>query len=134
MEIKVTNKSILTIISLIGPIDYNTPELLEKDIKTLLRGKNPDFFVINARDLDFVGSSGIEQFLIIIKKLFGEEAKYIGLKKEFQRCFRAFSGNKTPFKLYSSAEEILKERNPELPNITQTHKQVHHLLKNQEVL
>jgi len=122
MEIRVAARDNFTIVSLLGPLDYNTPALLEKDIKKLIRGRERNSLLLDATRLDFVGSSGIEQFLEILKKLFGPNAKCIGLKKEFQRCFKAFSGNGADFRIYTSIGEALAENNLDLNQIRNNEK------------
>ena len=44
--------------------------VFREDIKKLIRGRERNSLLLDATRLDFVGSSGIEQFLEILKKLF----------------------------------------------------------------
>jgi len=103
-----------TIISFRGLIDYDSTEKFERDIKRLLSKDREESFLLDMNDLDFVGSSGIEKFMETIKRNFGATAKFIGLKKEFKRCFNVFSQNSNKFKYYATIEEALLDFNLEL--------------------
>jgi anti-anti-sigma factor len=95
------------VVSLKGSIDYETSEKFAKDIKKKLPEAYDGEILIDMQGLDFVGSSHIGKFLEIIRATFGETAKCIGVKKEFKRCFNAFSPGGSKFRYYTSVEEAL---------------------------
>lgn len=111
MQAKISQLKGYTVVTFEGPLDFETPNRLLQDIKELLNNRSTEKCLLNLEKLEFVGSSGIEQFMTIIEKTFGKNAKCIGLKKEFQRCFKVFSQYNNSFNYYSSFNDALDEFN-----------------------
>ena len=119
MQATLSNCGRHVVLSLTGPIDFETPQHFETQIRKLFRGRSIDNILINMENLDFVGSSGIEKFMSILERTFGSSVRCIGTKKEFKRCFHVFSDGNNQFQYYSSVEEAIADFDSETPGEVQ---------------
>jgi anti-anti-sigma factor len=103
------------IISLDGKIDYETQdevcELINSTIERSKKDQVAKNIVVNLRNLEFVGSTGITQFVQNLKAIHHDTditPKYCGVRSEFQKIIKAFDeGNE--FDFYD--DEALTRRN-----------------------
>ena len=109
MQTTIKNVGTLTIVSLDGNIDFETCDYIAEDLKKKLSQEKSENIILDMHKLDFVGSSGIERFMHILKNIFGESPRCIGVKSEFKRCFKVFSHNRSSFKYYSNIEEAIED-------------------------
>ena len=103
------------IISLDGKIDYETQdEICEIINNTIERNKKDQVaknIVVNLKNLEFVGSSGITQFVHSLKAIHNDTditPKYCGVRSEFQKIIKAFD-EENEFDFYD--DEALTRRN-----------------------
>jgi anti-anti-sigma factor len=96
-RIKNTNESI--IISLDGKVDYESQdEVCNLINRTVSQNQNrtdqaAKKIILNLRELEFVGSSGITQFVQSLKAIHQQTdivPKYCGVRSEFRKIMKAF--------------------------------------------
>lgn len=94
-RIKSTQDSI--ILYLDGKIDYETQDtvcaLIQSTLKRNQKTKIPKDVVISLENLEFVGSTGITQFVESLKAIHIDHktpARYCHVRSEFQKIIRAF--------------------------------------------
>lgn len=105
MKARSKNNEKSVVISLDGKIDYETQDTVCEFInKTIERNKRDQVgknVVVNLSALEFVGSSGITQFVQSLKQIHHETdvtPKYCGVRSEFQKIIKAFDeGNEFDF-------------------------------------
>jgi len=112
-RIKNTRESI--IISLDGKVDYETQdEVCNLINRTLSQNKTDQVakkIILNLQDLEFVGSSGITQFVQSLKAIHTQSdvvPKYCGVRSEFKKIMKAFDAT-NEFDFYD--DEALSKRN-----------------------
>lgn len=98
MKARIKNLGNTIVINLDGKIDYETQDdvcqiisrTLHRSTKTDSVAKN---IVMNLENLEFVGSTGITQFVQSLKAIHNETdvtPKYCGVRSEFQKIIKAF--------------------------------------------
>ena len=114
-RIKNTNESI--IISLDGKVDYETQDevcnLINRTVSQN-QGRTDQSakkIVLNLKELEFVGSSGITQFVQSLKAIHQQSdivPKYCGVRSEFKKIMKAFDET-NEFDFYD--DEALSRKN-----------------------
>lgn len=114
MKARIKNNKDTIVLYIDGKVDYETQDGVCSFItKTIVQNQNnqsPKKVVMNFENLDFVGSSGITQFvqsLKIIHQEAGVVPKYCGVKSEFQKIIAAFD-EEGAFEFYN--DETLSAR------------------------
>jgi anti-anti-sigma factor len=114
-RIKNTHESI--IISLDGKVDYETQdEVCNLINRTVSQNQNrtdqsAKKIVLNLKELEFVGSSGITQFVQSLKAIHQQSdivPKYCGVRSEFKKIMKAFDET-NEFDFYD--DEALSRKN-----------------------
>ncbi|MBU6154428.1 MAG: STAS domain-containing protein [Bdellovibrionales bacterium] len=114
-RIKNTNESI--IISLDGKVDYETQdEVCNLINRTVSQNQNrtdqtAKKIILNLKELEFVGSSGITQFVQSLKAIHQQTdivPKYCGVRSEFKKIMKAFDET-NEFDFYD--DEALSKKN-----------------------
>jgi len=114
-RIKNTHESI--IISLDGKVDYETQdEVCNLINRTVSQNQNrtdqsAKKIVLNQKELEFVGSSGITQFVQSLKAIHQQSdivPKYCGVRSEFKKIMKAFDET-NEFDFYD--DEALSRKN-----------------------
>ncbi len=114
-RIKNTNESI--IISLDGKVDYETQdEVCNLINRTVSQNQNrtdqsTKKIILNLKELEFVGSSGITQFVQSLKAIHQQTdivPKYCGVRSEFKKIMKAFDET-NEFDFYD--DEALSKKN-----------------------
>lgn len=97
MKARIKNNDNSVIISLDGKIDYETQDKVCEVINGAIEKNKKDQVakkvVLNLSALEFVGSSGITQFVQSLKHIHHETSvtpKYCGVRSEFQKIMKAF--------------------------------------------
>ena len=106
------------IISVDGKIDHETHDAVCDFINnTIEKNKQATIsreIIVNLQNLEFVGSSGITQFVQSLKSIHNETdftPKYCGVKSEFQRIFRAFDDD-NEFDFYDDTSLLKRNGKP----------------------
>ena len=97
MKARIKNNRDSIVLYIDGKVDYESQDgvctFITKTIEKNLKDETPRKVIVNLENLDFVGSSGITQFvqnLKIIHQEAGIAPKYCGVKSEFQKIIKAF--------------------------------------------
>ena len=105
MKAKISSQDDSIVISIDGKIDYETQDAVAAFIGSTIERNNRDHsakdIILNFENLEFVGSSGITQFVQSLKNIHNETdftPKYCGVRSEFQKIIKAFDeGNEFSF-------------------------------------
>jgi len=90
MNIKVTNEGRKTVIFMSGSIDIPGAETLKKSLNDVLESETAEL-VLDFKDVNFIGSSGIGKLLIFYKNFTAKGGKIViaNLSKEITMLFKA---------------------------------------------
>jgi anti-anti-sigma factor len=115
MKARINTNAESIIISLDGKVDYETQDEVCEIINTAIERNKKDQaaknIVLNLKNLEFVGSSGITQFVQNLKAIHHDTditPKYCGVRSEFQKIIKAFD-EENQFDFYD--DERLTRRN-----------------------
>jgi anti-anti-sigma factor len=115
MKARIKNTEASIIISIDGKVDYETHDEVCRIINsTISKNKeNPGNrnVILNFKNLEFVGSSGITQFVQSLKSIQQNTdviPKYCGVRSEFKKIMKAFDAA-TDFDFFD--DEALSKRN-----------------------
>lgn len=90
------------VLELEGHLDFETTLQFKETCHELLAKNGSGRMIISLEKLKFVGSSGINQFIRVLKDFnsLKEKPRYCRLSTEFQRIFRAFQTSRNPFEIF----------------------------------
>ncbi len=115
MKAKLSSRNDSIVISIDGKVDYETQDAVCDFINSTIKRNNRDQaakqVIVNFTDLEFVGSSGITQFVQSLKQIHNETdftPKYCGVRSEFQKIIKAFD-EENAFDFYDDTS--LQKRN-----------------------
>jgi anti-anti-sigma factor len=115
MKAKLSSLEDSLIISIDGKVDYETQDEVCNFINTTIernqRDQTAKQIIVNLKNLEFVGSSGITQFVQSLKSIHSDThftPKYCGVRSEFQKIMKAFD-EENEFDFYDDAS--LSRRN-----------------------
>jgi anti-anti-sigma factor len=115
MRAKLSSRNDSIVISIDGKVDYETQDAVCDFINSTIKRNNRDQaakqVIVNFTDLDFVGSSGITQFVQSLKQIHNDTdftPKYCGVRSEFQKIIKAFD-EENAFDFYD--DTTLSKRN-----------------------
>ncbi len=93
-----------------GHLDFESTLEFEKTASVMMEERNATQLVLNLSKLRFVGSSGISQFIGVLKdfsKNRQTRTKLCNLSAEFSRMFRVYQTARKPFEVYTDEAEAL---------------------------
>jgi anti-anti-sigma factor len=100
MKARIKNQGNSIVLYLDGKIDYETQDsvcaLISKTIRQNKTDSTPKNIIMNLENLEFVGSTGITQFVQQLKAIHSENQVrpvYAGVKSEFQKIIKAFDSD-----------------------------------------
>ena len=115
MKARIKNSPDSIVLYLDGKVDYETQDdvcqIINKAIARNQKDETPKKIVMNFQNLEFVGSSGITQFVQNLKQIHTETdvtPKYCSVRSEFQKIMKAFDAE-NEFDFYD--DEALSRRN-----------------------
>jgi anti-anti-sigma factor len=115
MKARIKNTDGSVVISLDGKVDYETQdeicELINNTITKNKKDQSARSIILNLKNLEFVGSSGITQFVQSLKAIHQNTdviPKYCGVKSEFRKIIKAFD-EQNQFDFFD--DEALSKRN-----------------------
>jgi anti-anti-sigma factor len=102
------------IVSMNGKLDFETSMPLREDLSKIIRetrtDSSPKKIIFNLEKLDFVGSSGISNFVQTLRE-FNQAApikpRYCNVKSEFQKVIKAFDESDA-FEFYDNEDRAKK--------------------------
>ena len=115
MKARIKNNNDSIVLYIDGKVDYETQDdvcvFINKTIERNKKDETPKKIVVNFQNLEFVGSSGITQFVQSLKQIHTDThitPKYCGVRSEFQKIMKAFDSD-NEFDFYD--DEMLNRRN-----------------------
>lgn len=105
MEIKTSKNGIIITVEVIGRLDAASSAELEEKLDSIIDDGNKNI-ILDLKDLEYVSSSGLRVFLIILKKVSNLTGKFLlcNLKPNIREIFE-ISGFVDIFKIYNTPEE-----------------------------
>lgn len=90
------------LLELEGHLDFETTVQFRQTCKDLISKNTASRLIFNMEKLKFVGSSGINQFVKVLKEFntLKEKPRYIRMSTEFNRIFRALQTSRNPFEIF----------------------------------
>ncbi|MCB0404439.1 MAG: STAS domain-containing protein [Bdellovibrionales bacterium] len=98
------------VLELEGQLDFESTQEFERTCTDLMQKKPSDQVVISLEKLRFVGSSGIGQFINVLKGFHRNhkaKTKLCNLSAEFQRMFKVHQTSRKPFEVFSNIDEAV---------------------------
>lgn len=94
----------ITVFELEGHLDFETTQQFHDKCDSLMTDAPEHQVVFNLEKLKFVGSSGISQFITILKRFNNRKPKprLCKLSTEFTRMFRAYETTRNPFEIFET--------------------------------
>lgn len=108
MKMQTRREGEVTVVDLEGHLDFEATRLFHDTAADLLT-EETNQVVFNLAKLRFVGSSGISQFIKVLKKLNATPAKpkFCNLSSEFQKMFKAYQTARNPFQIFDDETQAL---------------------------
>lgn len=93
-----------------GHLDFETTQQFQETCSALIQKSDARQVIFNFEKLKFVGSSGINQFIRVLKEFNGSDhrPRLCHLSSEFERVFRAYQTSRNPFEIFENEGEALK--------------------------
>jgi len=116
MIIRARQEGNTVIFNLEGHLDFETINQFEQSCQRVLVRDSQHRIVVNMESLRFVGSSGISQFVQVLKTINRKECKpkLVSVSSEFEKILRALESSRNPFDIFESeAMGILAFDNPQ---------------------
>ncbi len=109
MKIQSRLQGDITVIDLEGHLDFEATRTFLDTALGLLQEAQTGQVVFNLAKLRFVGSSGISQFIKVLKKLNASPAKpkFCNLSSEFTKMFKAFQTARNPFQIFDDEDQAV---------------------------
>ncbi len=126
LRAKTTNDVI--VFELEGHLDFESTQQFEQRCSELMIKAGPSKIVFNMEKLRFVGSSGINQFIKVMKDFNAkpDKPRLCHLSSEFQKIFVAYQTSRNPFQIHESENEAVSSFSalPEIDAPKKTKKKV----------
>lgn len=92
----------LVVFELEGHLDFETTLQFQSQCEELYTKSKEQRIVLNLEKLRFVGSSGINQFVRILKSFNQQETKpkFCKVSSEFLKVFKAYQTSRNPFEVF----------------------------------
>ena len=106
MKTKISDRGEYMVVEISGYLNFETANPVAQQIERLYANDPQSKVVIDLSGLEFVGSSGISNFVKSLRVFNRSRVKpaYFGVKSEFVRLFRAFEEG-SPFDIWNDLEE-----------------------------
>lgn len=97
------------VLELEGHLDFETTNQLKETCHSIMKKNNTNKVIFNLERLKFVGSSGINQFIRVLKDFntLKEKPRFCLLSPEFQKVFKAYQTTRNPFYVYETQSEAV---------------------------
>lgn len=110
MIIRARQEGNTVIFNLEGHLDFETITNFEVSCNRVIEKNSEHRIVVNMQSLRFVGSSGISQFVQVLKTMNRRESKpkLVSVSSEFEKILRALESSRNPFDIFENeAQGIL---------------------------
>lgn len=104
MILRAKQEQNVLVFELEGTLDFETTHQLSQTCQGLMAKNDCTKVVFDFEKLKFVGSSGIHQFVDVLKEFngFKEKPRLCHLSVEFEKILRAFQSAKRPFAVFGN--------------------------------
>lgn len=94
------------VLALEGHLDFESTHQFKETCFGLMKRANTQRIILNLEKLKFVGSSGINQFIKVLKEFNSkrDRPKMCGVSSEFSRLFRIYQTKRNPFEIYEDEQ------------------------------
>ncbi len=109
MHISAKNNGPIIVMNLEGQLDFESTISFQKTCQNILKKDPNQKFILNLKDLRFVGSTGINHFIQVLKEFTNtvKTAHLCQVSSEFNRMFKAHETTKEKFKIFDNFETAL---------------------------
>ena len=96
-----------------GHLDFETTQQFEETCASFIRNSSNESqiprVIFNMEKLKFVGSSGINQFIKVLKDFnsLDQKPRLCRLSSEFQKIFRAYETSRNPFEIFDDETQAI---------------------------
>lgn len=106
MILKAKQDGNVVVFELEGQLDFETTLLFQQACNGVLKQSESQRVVLNMEKLKFVGSSGINQFIDILKDFnqHPTKPKFCKVSSEFSKIFKAYQTSRNPFELFDDED------------------------------
>jgi anti-anti-sigma factor len=104
----------ITVLHIDGKTEYQNSEKLKEKIHQLYQDHGAEDVLINLSELDFVGSSGLRNFVEVLEEVNATASKkpaICGARSEIKRLIEVFSKEK--LSIFESASDALQSFRPQ---------------------
>ncbi|NBX92314.1 MAG: anti-sigma factor antagonist [Proteobacteria bacterium] len=104
MIIRARQQENVVIFNLEGHLDFETIVKFEETCQKIYSESTQQRVIVNMEQLRFVGSSGINQFVQVLKDINHREVKpkLVNVSSEFEKIFRALQTTRHPFHIFEN--------------------------------
>ena len=109
MIIRAKQEGNAVVLQLEGHLDYETIIEFEKTCQKIKTQSSLNQLVVNMESLRFVGSSGISQFVNVLKSINQKDRrpKLVHVSSEFEKILRALQNSRNPFDIFETEAQGL---------------------------
>lgn len=109
MIIRARQDGNIIVFDLEGQLDFESTSQFETTCRNIINKTPASRLVLNMEKLKFVGSSGINHFIRILKNFNQMEAKprICRASSEFEKIFKAYQTARNPFELFPDEREAI---------------------------
>lgn len=109
MILKAKQDGNTVIFELEGQLDFETTLKFQEACTGVLKQSSEQRVVLNMEKLKFVGSSGINQFVQILKEFnhHPTKPKFCKVSSEFSKIFKAYQTTRNPFELFEDEPQAI---------------------------
>lgn len=109
MIIRARQEGNTVIFNLEGHLDFETIVQFEQSCGTIIAKESEPKIIVNMQGLRFVGSSGINQFVKVLKNLNRAtlKPKLVSVSSEFEKILRALETIRNPFEILENETQGL---------------------------
>lgn len=109
MIIRARQEGNTVIFNLEGHLDFETITQFQENCRRILLQDSLPRIVVNMESLRFVGSSGISQFVEVLKALNHKDCKpkLVSVSSEFEKILRALETTRNPFDIFETEAQGL---------------------------
>lgn len=109
MIIRAKQEGNAVVLQLEGHLDFETIIEFEKTCQKIKTQSSLNQLVVNMESLRFVGSSGISQFVNVLKSINQKDRrpKLVHVSSEFEKILRALQNSRNPFDIFETEAQGL---------------------------
>jgi anti-anti-sigma factor len=109
MIMRAKNEGNVLILELEGHLDFETTQQFQETCTSLIRKQEATGVIFDMEKLKFVGSSGINHFVKVLKEFNSGDMrpKFCHVSSEFSKIFRAYQTARNPFEIFDDKGQAI---------------------------